>query len=72
MADTPSRLRRLEATGPVVIGLANQNIASNFRRAADGEVHLPSLRALAKMVYAEREYLDHYDFDLTTDGEEQP
>lgn len=72
MADVPPRLRRLDATAPVVVGLANQNIVTNFRRSADGEVHLPPLRALARMVYDGRDFLDLYVLDLPTDGDEQP
>jgi hypothetical protein len=68
MADTAPRFRRFEATGATAVGIANQNIITNFRRASSGEVHLPSLRTLAKMVYGGHEFIDLYSFDLTDGG----
>ncbi len=56
--------QRYEATGAVVVGIANDNIINNLRQNIPGRVFLLSNRELAKMLHSEQEYIDLYTMDL--------
>ncbi len=65
----PPRVKRLEATGPVLVGVVNNNIIRNFQSDTTALVTLPPLRDLARMLHRGDEFLDVYAFELPDETE---